>query len=64
MWFNNDIYLIDFGLCSTSSSDEDKAVDLYVLQRALETTQQGTLFAKILLNYRHPKVLDRLSKGK
>lgn len=29
------LFLIDFGLSYTKSSDEDKAVDLYVLERAL-----------------------------
>jgi TP53 regulating kinase and related kinases len=35
---NNDLVLIDFGLSSTSSLVEDKAVDLYVLERAFSST--------------------------
>ncbi|GMM33891.1 serine/threonine protein kinase [Saccharomycopsis crataegensis] len=37
-------YLIDFGLSSQSSLTEDKAVDLYVLEKALESTHP--LFSK------------------
>lgn len=33
-----DPYLIDFGLSSISSLAEDKAVDIYVLERAIEST--------------------------
>jgi TP53 regulating kinase and related kinases len=35
---NDSLVLIDFGLASTSGSHEDKAVDLYVLERALQAT--------------------------
>lgn len=34
----NDAYLIDFGLSSYSGLAEDKAVDLYVLERAIQST--------------------------
>ena len=33
-----EVVLIDFGLASTSVQDEDKAVDLYVLERAFGST--------------------------
>ena len=33
-----DVVLIDFGLGSVSNSDEDMAVDLYVLERAFAST--------------------------
>lgn len=33
-----DVVLIDFGLGSVSTSDEDMAVDLYVLERAFAST--------------------------
>ena len=33
-----DVMLIDFGLGSVSNSDEDMAVDLYVLERAFAST--------------------------
>jgi len=35
---NTEILLIDFGLAKSSESDEDRAVDLYVLERALSST--------------------------
>lgn len=40
------LFLIDFGLASASSKTEDRAVDLYVLERALTST--------------HPKLADEL----
>lgn len=42
--------MIDFGLSSTSAMAEDKAVDLYVLQRAFASTHPNSehLFARIL----------------
>jgi TP53 regulating kinase-like protein len=45
--------LIDFGLAYTSTLDEDKAVDLYVLERALGATHPdgGVRFARILDGY-------------
>ncbi|KAF6835478.1 serine/threonine-protein kinase BUD32 [Colletotrichum plurivorum] len=33
-----DVFVIDFGLASQSTSDEDRAVDLYVLERAFGST--------------------------
>ncbi|WYZ41838.1 hypothetical protein EsH8_V_000733 [Colletotrichum jinshuiense] len=35
---DGDIFIIDFGLASQSTSDEDRAVDLYVLERAFGST--------------------------
>lgn len=35
---DNDVYLIDFGLSSYSNLPEDKAVDLYVMERAVLST--------------------------
>ncbi|KAJ3578572.1 hypothetical protein NPX13_g1986 [Xylaria arbuscula] len=35
---DGEIVIIDFGLASQSSSDEDRAVDLYVLERAFAST--------------------------
>jgi len=35
-------YLIDFGLSSFSHKIEDKAVDLYVLKRAMISLHPGT----------------------
>ncbi|KAK6531547.1 serine/threonine-protein kinase bud32 [Arthrobotrys megalospora] len=49
-----DVVLIDFGLGQVSNSDEDKAVDLYVLERAfLSTHPRATrLFNIILESYK------------
>ena len=53
------VVLIDFGLASVSALIEDKAVDLYVLERALQATHpepedldpRETRFARILAAY-------------
>lgn len=48
-----DIYLIDFGLTTASIQDEDKAVDLYVLERAFSATHPAaeSLFQEVLKAY-------------
>ncbi|TDZ26879.1 EKC/KEOPS complex subunit BUD32 [Colletotrichum orbiculare MAFF 240422] len=48
-----DIYIIDFGLASQSTSDEDRAVDLYVLERAFGSThpRAETYFQDLLDAY-------------
>ncbi len=48
-----EVILIDFGLASQSSQDEDRAVDLYVLERAFGSTHPGaeTLFGEVLKVY-------------
>jgi TP53 regulating kinase-like protein len=45
--------LIDFGLTSTSALPEDKAVDLYVLERAFASTHPDSerLFQRVLDAY-------------
>ncbi|KAK0945960.1 serine/threonine-protein kinase bud32 [Friedmanniomyces endolithicus] len=50
-----DIVLIDFGLATQSVSDEDRAVDLYVLERAFGSThpREEELFACVLDAYAH-----------
>ena len=47
------IVLIDFGLAAQSSHDEDKAVDLYVLERAFGSTHPTVegLFTDVLKAY-------------
>lgn len=48
------ITLIDFGLATTSIQAEDKAVDLYVLERAFAATHpraEGALFGEVLRAY-------------
>ena len=60
----DDMYLIDFGLSSvstsTSSSLEDKAVDLYVLKRAIISSNPKSeeLFEKAMIVYK-----NKLSNG-
>jgi TP53 regulating kinase-like protein len=50
---DGEIVLIDFGLASQSTQDEDRAVDLYVLERAFGSTHPGTeeLFGEVLTAY-------------
>ncbi|KAM0333045.1 hypothetical protein ACHAQA_001702 [Verticillium albo-atrum] len=49
-----DVVLIDFGLASQSTADEDRAVDLYVLERAYGSThpRAETLFPELLEGYK------------
>jgi TP53 regulating kinase and related kinases len=49
-----DVVLIDFGLATQSSSDEDRAVDLYVLERAFASTHPRAerLFCHVLDSYK------------
>jgi TP53 regulating kinase-like protein len=51
--YKGDIYLIDFGLTTASIADEDKAVDLYVLERAFAATHPAAepLFQEVLKTY-------------
>ncbi|KAH7380354.1 serine/threonine-protein kinase bud32 [Phaeosphaeria sp. MPI-PUGE-AT-0046c] len=48
-----DVYIIDFGLTTASIQDEDKAVDLYVLERAFSATHPAAegLFREVLDAY-------------
>jgi TP53 regulating kinase-like protein len=50
---SGDVYLIDFGLTTASIQDEDKAVDLYVLERAFAATHPAAepLFQEVLVAY-------------
>ncbi|KAI9764229.1 MAG: serine/threonine-protein kinase bud32 [Geoglossum simile] len=50
---DGDIILIDFGLATVSVQDEDKAVDLYVLERAFVSThpKAEALFKGVLKSY-------------
>lgn len=50
---SGDVYLIDFGLTTASIQDEDKAVDLYVLERAFAATHPAAeeLFREVLDAY-------------
>ncbi|ROV96270.1 hypothetical protein VMCG_07698 [Cytospora schulzeri] len=51
---DGEIVIIDFGLASQSSSEEDRAVDLYVLERAFLSTHPRAqkLFDEVLNGYR------------
>lgn len=60
---NGDIVLIDFGLALQSVQDEDRAVDLYVLERAFGSThprQEGWFDAEVL---QHPDGYKGSFKG-
>lgn len=50
---HDEVVLIDFGLSSVSAFPEDKAVDLYVLERAFASTHPASegLFKKVLETY-------------
>jgi TP53 regulating kinase-like protein len=50
---DGEIVLIDFGLASQSTQDEDRAVDLYVLERAFGSThpRAESLFTEVLGAY-------------
>ena len=50
---DGEIVMIDFGLASQSSADEDRAVDLYVLERAFGSThpRAEALFTEVLGAY-------------
>ena len=50
---DGDVVLIDFGLATQSVQDEDKAVDLYVLERAFGSTHPTVekLFKEVLTAY-------------
>lgn len=49
----NHFVMIDFGLARVDSTVEDKAVDIYVLERSLLSTHSevSTLFQKIYMSY-------------
>lgn len=50
---DNQLVLIDFGLAKFNANVEDKAVDMYVLERAFSSTHPGseTWFAQVLVGY-------------
>ena len=62
-----EVLLIDFGLTTVSSFWEDKAVDLYVLERAFASTHPGSehLFARVLDAYAaRTNALTHAARGK
>ena len=63
----HELVLIDFGLSSMSTFWEDKAVDLYVLERAFASTHPGAehLFRRVLDAYAaRTSALTRDARGK
>ncbi|MBI2669103.1 Kae1-associated serine/threonine protein kinase [Candidatus Woesearchaeota archaeon] len=64
------VNFIDFGLSFFSEKEEDKAVDLFLLDRALESTHADlhqAMFEKVLEGYKEvypdaEKILERLEK--
>ncbi|KAF3678306.1 putative nuclease HARBI1-like isoform 1 [Capsicum annuum] len=67
---SNQLVLIDFGLSFTSTLPEDKAVDLYVLERALLSMHSscGNVMDQILAAYRKSSkqwssTLNKLAEG-
>ncbi len=70
MIVDEEIYLIDFGLSFFSTKPEDKAVDLHLLKRALESKHHMIFeecFNEIIKAYKehypnHEKVLNRLEQ--
>lgn len=56
---------IDFGLSTSSTTDEDRAVDLYVLERAFESSHPKIGFEKVLEAYKtemgNDKTIKRLN---
>ncbi|KAK5728473.1 serine/threonine-protein kinase bud32 [Elasticomyces elasticus] len=62
---DGDILLIDFGLATQSHSDEDRAVDLYVLERAFGSThpKEEDLFGTVLEAYANGDVSGMKGKA-
>lgn len=62
MIYNKKLYFIDFGLSFFSEKIEDKAVDLFLLERAISSIHYKfpNFFQKILNNYSDSNVKDRL----
>ena len=63
------MHVIDFGLAGTSTSNEDRAVDLYVLERAVATTHPGSgaFVREVMSVYKNEsksgdKVMQRLAE--
>lgn len=64
------LHLVDFGLSFFSNKDEDKAVDLFLLDRALESTHYQhypEIFEKVLEGYKqtnpeYASILERFKK--
>lgn len=56
------LFAIDFGLAFFSAKDEDKAVDLYVLERAIGCAHKGNLVEAFYEGYGTGKVVQKLQE--
>lgn len=59
----NDLVFLDFGLGRYSDLDEDKAVDLLVLKKSLQSIDYEkaiSYFDSVLKGYDNPKILDKI----
>ncbi|UXI22692.1 intersectin-2 [Sarcoptes scabiei] len=59
---NHSIVPIDFGLSYISNSDENRAVDLYVLERAIQSTHPAINFEVFLNSYQKSMGTDTINK--
>ncbi len=62
---NNDIVFIDFGLGRYSDLLEDKAVDLLVLKKSLQSIDYNLaieLFDEVLKGYNNPKIIKKIDE--
>lgn len=57
---NDEIYAIDFGLSCTSNKDENKAVDLYVFERAAVCSHGEKIMEYFYDGYKTDSVLKKL----
>lgn len=67
IYYKNNVYFIDFGLGFFSNKIEDKAVDLLLLEKALESKHykvSNKCFSIILKEYNNKEVIKRLSEIK
>jgi TP53 regulating kinase-like protein len=61
---DEDIYLLDFGLGALTATVEDKAVDLYLFEKAFIATHPHLekVFKKVLEEYGEISVIQRLEQ--
>lgn len=67
VYYNNEVYFIDFGLGFFSNKTEDRAVDLLLLEKALESKHyriSKECFDVILREYDNKEVIKKLSEIK
>ncbi|KAM0676330.1 TP53 regulating kinase [Gurleya vavrai] len=59
---DNEIYAIDFGLSYVSKKDENKAVDLYVFEKAIICSQEEEVLESFYKGYNNEIVLNKLNE--